>query len=199
LASSGETDAPCGDPLPLSDHFPSSMTPAASHLSTSRRTLSSAIRCRRNFRPARVGPRPGLLRQPAARLPPARRPPELRRRLRAGPPRLARPGDPDRRPGGQRAGHLPPQRPHPAVRPPGTGHADHHPPGRRPLRALEPAPPRKNPGSLTAAGPARPGRVAPGNAQQPGRTRSRDQHGRKRATLRAYGQKPAGALRPTPA
>jgi hypothetical protein len=40
---------PCGDPLPVSAQVPSSMTPAASHLPISRRTRSSAIRCRRNL------------------------------------------------------------------------------------------------------------------------------------------------------
>ena len=45
----GVTGAPCGEPCGVSDHVPSSMTPAASHLSTSRRTRLSAIRCPRNF------------------------------------------------------------------------------------------------------------------------------------------------------
>ena len=49
MASSGETGAPCGDPCSLAVLVPSSMTPAASHLAISRRTLSSAIRCGSNL------------------------------------------------------------------------------------------------------------------------------------------------------
>ena len=45
----GRDEPPCGVPSPLSDSFPSSSTPAFSHFVTSRRILSSAIRCRRNF------------------------------------------------------------------------------------------------------------------------------------------------------
>ena len=39
---------PCGDPSIVSDHFPSSMTSAANHFWTSRRTRLSAMRCSRN-------------------------------------------------------------------------------------------------------------------------------------------------------
>ena len=49
LAKSVETDAPCGTPSSLIVHDPSSMTPAASHFWTSRRTRLSAIRCSRNL------------------------------------------------------------------------------------------------------------------------------------------------------
>jgi site-specific DNA recombinase len=45
----GRADAPCGDPSSVSDQLPSSITPALSHLRTSRRTRLSAIRCSRNF------------------------------------------------------------------------------------------------------------------------------------------------------
>ena len=44
-------DAPCGVPCP-SLQTPSSTTPAASHLPTSRSSRSSAIRCRRNLNPS---------------------------------------------------------------------------------------------------------------------------------------------------
>ena len=43
-------DAPCGEPWPPAAQVPSSMTPAASHLSISRRTMLPAIGCPRNFR-----------------------------------------------------------------------------------------------------------------------------------------------------
>jgi RNA-directed DNA polymerase len=45
----GIADAPCGDPSRVSDQFPSSITPALSHLRMRRRTRLSAIRCSRNF------------------------------------------------------------------------------------------------------------------------------------------------------
>jgi hypothetical protein len=45
----GVTVAPCGDPLSLADHAPSSTTPALSHRWIRRRTRRSAIRCSRNL------------------------------------------------------------------------------------------------------------------------------------------------------
>jgi site-specific DNA recombinase len=45
----GLYDAPCGAPSGVCDHFPSSMTPAFSHLRSRRSMRLSAIRCSRNF------------------------------------------------------------------------------------------------------------------------------------------------------
>jgi hypothetical protein len=50
LASSGDADAPCGEPCSHADHCPSSITPAANHLPISRQIRLSAIRCSINFR-----------------------------------------------------------------------------------------------------------------------------------------------------
>ena len=47
---SAEHKEPCGEPSSPAVHCPSSMTPAANHLSISRRTRLSAIRCSKNFR-----------------------------------------------------------------------------------------------------------------------------------------------------
>src|SRR5439155_17576143 len=46
LAISGETTAPCGVPSFVSDHWPSSDTPAFSHFWIRRSILRSATRCR---------------------------------------------------------------------------------------------------------------------------------------------------------
>ena len=48
FAKSGEITAPCGVPSVPPVHAPSSMTPAFSHLATSRSTRRSPIRCSRN-------------------------------------------------------------------------------------------------------------------------------------------------------
>jgi DNA-binding CsgD family transcriptional regulator len=49
LASSGEATAPCGVPSLVSDHWPSSDTPALSHFWIRRSILRSATRCSINF------------------------------------------------------------------------------------------------------------------------------------------------------
>jgi hypothetical protein len=49
FASKGETTAPCGVPTFVSDHWPSSDTPALSHFWIKRTIRRSATRCWRNF------------------------------------------------------------------------------------------------------------------------------------------------------
>src|SRR5258705_11254184 len=49
LARSGEITAPCGVPVSVSDHFPSSITPALSHFWIRRRMRWSATRCSTNL------------------------------------------------------------------------------------------------------------------------------------------------------
>src|SRR5208282_4833111 len=49
FASSGETTAPCGVPTFVSDHWPSSDTPAFNHFWIRRRIRRSATRCSMNF------------------------------------------------------------------------------------------------------------------------------------------------------
>src|ERR1035441_4679945 len=49
LASVGEITEPCGVPVCISDHWPSSITPALSHFRISRRILGSATRCSTNL------------------------------------------------------------------------------------------------------------------------------------------------------
>src|ERR1019366_7964416 len=49
LASSGETTAPCGVPTFVSDHRPSSETPAFHHFWIRRSIRRSATRCSTNF------------------------------------------------------------------------------------------------------------------------------------------------------
>src|SRR3981189_1876742 len=49
LARSGEITDPCGVPVSVSDHFPSSITPALSHFWIRRRMRWSATRCSTNL------------------------------------------------------------------------------------------------------------------------------------------------------
>src|SRR6266436_2035351 len=49
LASVGEITDPCGVPVFVSDHLPSSITPALSHFWISRRIRGSATRCSTNL------------------------------------------------------------------------------------------------------------------------------------------------------
>src|ERR1041384_2186063 len=50
FASSGEATEPCGVPISVSFHLPSSITPACNHFWISRRMRRSATRCWTNFR-----------------------------------------------------------------------------------------------------------------------------------------------------
>src|ERR1700724_3400298 len=50
VVAGGEATAPCGVPLFVSDHWPSSDTPAFSHFRIRRSILRSATRCSMNFK-----------------------------------------------------------------------------------------------------------------------------------------------------